>query len=147
MATQWPVVHARLVALLPTLAGWPQFVYDGPPVTGDVPTSYATVGYVLNEVSAGSFSQTRSGDGFRVEETGGIRCELVTSTGDTDLATVRAQAFALMDVLEQAIRADQTLGVMAPASTAALTVDVVPSQSTAGAVQRLPFTLDYFTVT
>jgi hypothetical protein len=147
MATQWPVVHARLVALLPTLAGWPQFVYDGPPVTGDAPFAYATVGYALNRDGAGSFSQTRAGNGFQVEESGSVQCELVTLTGDADLASMRVQGFALIDVLDASLRADQTLGVLAPASTCSLSVDVIPEQSTAGAVQRLAFSIDYFTVT
>ena len=47
MATQWPLLTARLVALLPTLSGWSAVqVFDGPPVTSEIPTSYCTVGYV-----------------------------------------------------------------------------------------------------
>lgn len=148
MGTQWPVVHARLVALLPSLTGWSGVpVYDGPPVTGDAPTDYCTVGFALNEDSAGNFEHERSGNGFQVQESGGVRCELVVTTGDTDLPTVRARAFTLMDAVEETIRADQTLGVLSPASTTALTVDVVPAQSTSGAQQRLVFTVGYFTVT
>lgn len=145
MATQWPVVHARLVALLPTLPGWSDVqVFDGPPITGDSPTDYVTVGYAVDEGSAGSFSHERSGGGYQVEETGTVRCELVSLGGETDLLEVRASAFALMDALEVAIRTDQTLGVMPQGSTSALDVDVVPSQTNRGAQQRLPFTVRYF---
>jgi len=145
VATQWPVVHARLVALLPALAGWSAVqVFDGPPITGDTPNDYATVGYALAEESAGTFSHERSGGGYQVEETGTVRCELVSLSGQTDLTDVRARAFALMDALEESIRSDQTLGVMPQGSTAALEVDVVPIQTDRGAQQRLPFTVRYF---
>lgn len=148
MASQWPVVHGRLVALLPTLPGWSGVpVYDGPPVTGDAPMRYVTVGFVNDEVSAGSFAHERAGNGFQVQETGNVRCELVTAIGTADLPEMRAAAFALLDALEVAIRADQTLGVLPAASTTSLEVDVIPTQSTSGAVQRLVFSVNYFTVT
>lgn len=143
MATQWPVVHARLVELLATL--WPDVtVYGEPPVTNDTPRTYCTVGYALNEESGGGYSTTKAGSGWQVEETGRVRCELVAVTGETDLATVRARAFARMDLLEESIRADQRLDVMPQGATADLDVDVVPVQTESGAQQRLPFTLNYF---
>lgn len=146
MATRWPAVRARLVELLPTLPGWSTVsVYDGPTVTGEVPWEFATVGYVTDEDAAGSFEHERSGDGFRVEERGFVRCELVVASGDTDLAAVRARAFELIDALEQEIRRDRTLGVLSREGTARLVVDVIPVQNQAGAAQRLAFSVDYFT--
>lgn len=146
MATRWPAVRARLVELLPTLPGWADVsVYDGPTVTGEAPEEYATVGYVADEDAAGSFEHERAGDGFRVEERGFVRCELVVLTGSADLPTVRDRAFALIDALEQEIRRDRTLGVLSAEGTARLVVDVVPVQNSAGAAQRLVFSLDYFT--
>lgn len=145
MATQWPVVYARLLTLLPALPGWAEVdVRDGPGVDAQV-LDYCTVGHAYEERSAGTFSHERHGNGFQVEETGSIRCELVTSSGDTDPQAVRVSAFALIDELEEAIRADQTLGVLSKGSTTALVVDVAPRQSRAGASQRLPFTVNYFT--
>lgn len=145
MATQWPRVHARLVALLPTLPGWGGVqVFDGQPVTGDTPLDFATVGHVSDEPSAGTFSHERAGNGFQVEETGAVRCELVSWVGNTDLPSVRVRAFALIDALEVAIRTDQTLGILPPASTSSLEVDVQPIQSTSGAQQRLAFSVRYF---
>lgn len=143
MASQWPVVHARLLALL--RASWPDVeVYDGPVVTGDVPNWFCTVGGAENEDSAGNFTQTKAGSGWQTEETGGVRCELVAFDGGVNLSVVRVEAFALLDVLEQAIRDDQTLGVLPKGSTTELTVDVVPRQNKAGSQQRLPFTVNYF---
>lgn len=144
MATQWPIVHARLVQLLPTLSGWPTAVYDGPPVTGDNPPIYATVGYQFEQDEAGSFRHERAGNGFQVEETGDVRGELVCRTGDATTETVRAQAFALIDALEASLRADQTLGVLPPASTTNLSVTVAPDANQSGAVVRLRFAIDYF---
>lgn len=148
MASQWPVVHARLVALLPSLPGWSGVkVFDGPSVSGGAPTSFVTVGFAELEESAGTFSTERAGNGFQVIETGSVRCELVSYSGATGLAPVRAKAFALLDALEQEIRRDQTLGVLPPASTTSLVVDVLPAQSTAGAAQRLAFSVEYLTTT
>lgn len=148
MAAQWPLVHARLVALLPTLSGWPSEVYDGPPVTGDNPARYATVGYVFGEDGGGSFTTDTAGNGFQIVESGSVRGEIVATTGAADLVTVRAQAFAMADALEASIRADRTLGgVLSAQGTAVLRVDVLPTQTTQGATQRLPFTVDYTTVT
>lgn len=148
MATQWPRVHARLVTLLPQLSGWPSNVYDGPPVTGDSPTRYATVGYVFGEDGGGSFTTDTAGNGFQIVETGTIRGEIVATTGGPDIAAVRAAAFAMADALEASIRADRTLGgVLSPQGTAVLRVDVLPLQTQQGATQRLPFSVEYTTVT
>ena len=106
MATQWPLVVARLNALLPTLAGWDVVtVFDGPPVTADVPTDYVTVGYVADD-QAGTYSQTQDPNGFQYVEVGTVRSQLSCITGDLDLASVRARVFALMDAVDAAVRAD-----------------------------------------
>ena len=148
MASQWPLVHARLVALVEGLDPAPDATYDGPPVTGDSPTTYATVGYVYGEDSAGEFT-TDTTNSYQIAETGSVRGEFVATDGAPDaLSAVRAKAFALTDALEAAVRSDRTLGgVLSAQGTATLRVDVVPSQTTSGAMQRLSFTLDYFTVT
>lgn len=144
MSAAWPVVKRRLVNLMPTLPGWSQVsVYDGPPVTGEVPTAYITVGYVVGEDFGGTYEQSR-GVGNLLEELGSVRCELVCSTGNVDLASVESTSFALVDALEQSIANDQTLGVLHPSSTSSLAVDVQPAQTTAGATQRLTVTLNYF---
>jgi len=147
MATQWPLVVARLNALLPTLAGWDVVtVFDGPPVTADVPTDYVTVGYVADD-QAGTYSQTQDPNGFQYVEVGTVRSQLSCITGDIDLASVRTRVFALMDSVDAAVRADRRLGVLSPSGTSELEVEVLSMQSTGGTAQSLVFTLHYQTVT
>ena len=147
MSAAWPTVADRLVALLPTLPGWTGVpVYDGPPVTADVPPTYVTVGFVVGEDFGGSYEQTRNGEGWQgaLEESGTVRSEVVCTTGDTDLPTMRSRAFALVDAWDAAIADDETLGVLGPSATSSLAVDVQPIQNTGGTVQRLTVTLSYF---
>lgn len=147
MAAAWPVVKRRLVDLLPTLPEWGDVVvYDGPPVTADVPAAYVTVGFVVGEDFAGSYEQTRNGDdGWQgcLEESGTIRSELVCATGDVDIAAVEARAFELVDAWEAWVSADETLGVLKGTASASLAVDVQPLQSSDGSSVRLTVTLTY----
>lgn len=143
-AAWWQAIITKTVATLPTLSGWSTVsVFDGPPVTADAPRDYVTVGFVQGEAFAGSYDRVR-GIANLVEEAGTIRSELVCLTGDVDLPTVRARAFALADAWEAWVEADQTLGILGPSATASLAVDVAPAQTTEGAEQRLVLTLSYF---
>lgn len=147
MSAAWPVLKRRLVALLPTLPEWSGVaVYDGPPVTGDAPSAYCTVGYVVGEDFGGSYEQTRNGEGGWegcLDEAGSIRSEIVCTTGNVDLAAMESRAFALVDAFEAELSRDETLGVMGPSSSASLAVDVQPLQTDRGTVQRLTVTLSY----
>lgn len=147
MSAAWPALVNRLVAHLPTLPGWSGVsVYDGPPVTADAPTDYVTVGFVVGEDFGGAYEQTRNGDGGwqgALEESGTVRSEVVCSTGDVDMPSVRARAFALVDAWEAWVSADERLGVLGPSSISSLSVDVQPAQTTSGSVQRLAVTLVY----
>jgi hypothetical protein len=146
VSAAWPLVKRRLVELLPTLDGWDAVeVYDGPPVTADVPSDYVTVGWVLGEDIGGSYTQTRDGQiRTSLEETGTIRSEVVCTSGETDIAEVETRAFALVDTWEAEVSKDETLGVLDPSSTSSLAVDVQPLNQTTGATQRLTVTLTYF---
>ena len=147
MATQWPLIVARLAALLPTLPGWSAVtVYDGPPVTNDVPRDYVTVGYVADE-QAGTYISVQDPNGFQWIETGTVRCQLSSMSGDTNLSLMRSRVFGLMDALEAAVRADRRLGVLSPAGTSELDVDILSLQNVSGAAQSLLFTLHYQTFT
>lgn len=142
--TAWPLVKARLAALAPTLTGWSGVrSYNGPVVTGEAPTEFFTVGFVVGEDFAGSYGQDR-GAGDMPMESGTVQSELVCWSGAaTDMPVVEARAFALVDALQAEIDRDPTLGVLARGSTSSLSVDVQPAQATSGAVQRLTVTLSY----
>jgi hypothetical protein len=151
MAAAWPAVVAKLVEHVPVLMaatdGWDDgVVYDGEPVTGDAPTEYVTVGYVEGEDFGGSYEQTRNGEGGwqgALEESGTVRSELVSWTGDNDIPGMRARAFALVDAWEAWVSSDETLGVLGPSSISSLAVDVQPIQNANGSAQRLTVTLTY----
>ena len=145
MTAAWPLVVDRLVQLLPSLTGWDDVaVFDGPPVTQDAPANYLTIGFVLGEDAAGEIERITHGVAGMLEELGSIRCELVCTTGETDLSGMRAKAFALVDSWQAEVSRDQSLGVLSPSSTTALSVEVLPAQTDAGASQRLVVTLNYF---
>lgn len=148
MATQWPLVVNKLVTLLPTLSGWTNVtVYDGAPVTGDIPVDYATVGYVADD-QAGTYNLIQDPDGVQWQEAGTVRSQLTCVTGDADLSTMRTRTFALVDALETYVRNNRTLGnTLSPEGTTELTVEVLSIQSGTGAGQTVIFTLQYFTVT
>lgn len=143
MAVAWEAVKARLVAALPAVVGAGVAVYDGPSVSGESVSSYLTVGDQPSNdsASAGSFSHEVGPDGFTVTETGTVLCELGAVTGDTVVPSV----FASFDAIVSHIQADQTLGgVLSPGATVAASADVVQGQTTAGAVQRLLLSINYF---
>lgn len=141
--TAWPTVVSRLLQALPELDGWAQVkVFDGPPVTRSDPAAYCTVGYVLNEDFGGSYERNR-GEGNLPTETGSVRCELVCKTGKTDVASVRARAFAYVDAMQAWVDTDPRLGALSPGSTADLSVDVEPVQNDAGAAVRVALSVNY----
>lgn len=148
MAAQWPRVTARLVALLPTLPGWAQIkVYDGAALDSQT-ASFCTVAHASDGITAhvGNYTVTTADDGFRRIEQGTVACSL-TSTADLGaLAPSRLAVFALIDALDDAIRADRTLGVLSREGTTDLTVDVA-SMQVVGNAQVLTFNVDYYTVT
>jgi hypothetical protein len=146
--TAWPQVKARLTDWLPTLPGWGEVVvYSGPPVTGDAPVDYATVGFVVGEDYAGTFEPAADQFGDVALEVGTVRSELVCTTGDVDLPAVEARAFGYFDAWQTALRADPTMGgALTHPAAATLAVDVAPSQDPSGAEQRLIVTLTYSTL-
>ncbi len=147
MSLTWPKVPPALLVLLPSIPGWATVeVYDGPPVTASAPPAYCTVGFVLEEASAGDWEQNVGVVDGLLDETGAVRCELVLTTGDVDLASVRTRAISLMDALSSALIADQTLGgVLAHGCTVTLSGDFLPAQHPKGATIRVPFSVSYST--
>ncbi|GAC1375211.1 MAG: hypothetical protein NVSMB4_03250 [Acidimicrobiales bacterium] len=147
MASQWPLVVSRMVTLLKGLPAWSNVaVYDGPPVTGDIPNQWCTVGYVEDD-KAGNYVGTQHDDGFSRHETGEVRCQLACNTGDDDLPGMRTQLFGLLDAVDAAVRADRRLGVLSPEGTSTFSVEVESFKSAHGTAQVAVFALHYTTVT
>lgn len=148
MATQWPLVAQHLVDLLPSLPGWDQVsVFDGPPITGDDPSNYCTVGYVEDD-QAGTYTQVQDPDGFSRQEAGDVRSQLVCRTGDDDLTGMRTLLFGLLDALDDHIRSDRRLdNVLSPQGTSELVVDVLSVQTETGTAQTAVIALHYTTIT
>jgi len=146
MSAQWPRVKSWVAAKLPTLPGWSSVtVFAGTPTTGDSPQAYATVGYV-RDGEAGSYSQTRSDDGFRWVENGELHCQLVCTSGDMTPGTFEASVFALIDALEANLRADRSLGGTLPPDSQ-VDLDVTVQQFIQGTAATLVLTIRYLTVT
>lgn len=149
MAIAWPHVIDYLREQLPQVDGWAAVaVFDGPPVTGDDPTDYATVG-TPDDDSAGSFTQTWNEDGFHVNEEGGVRVELTCQTGDDDAAAdVRLRAFGLVDALDVWLRKNQTLGgLLSQNATVLLASDGLRTVAGRGTAQVVSLTVGYYTET
>jgi hypothetical protein len=149
MATQWPLVVDRLVALLPTLPHWAVVeVHDG--AAYDVKAvTFATVGHATDGVQthAGSYTKTLSNDGVQYVERGSVACQIVCTDDISSVTQLRALIFGLLDDLEDAIRQDRTLGVLSQEGTADLSVDVSTMQTIPGATATIAFSIDYLTVT
>jgi hypothetical protein len=139
----WPQIVNWHVQNLPTITGIAN-VYDGPPVTGDEPNQYIVVGATATGDTGGDAAQTYGEDGFGLYEDGTILCDVVAQTGDVDVATMRTQAFALVDSWNAALRADRTLGgLMNPNNNIELTVTPIPVQNNQGSAVRLLVTVSY----
>lgn len=145
--TAWPAVVDRLLVLLPTLPGWGGVrVYDGPPPSSAVPPVYCAVGWVDTE-QAGTYRRSTRND-YRVGEEGTVRARLVAQTGAASLPATRAQVFALVDALDDSLRADQTLGgVLSLDGTCVLSAEVEAAQDSSGAGTSVVLSVDYTTNT
>jgi hypothetical protein len=144
MAVAWPTIRAQLAAWLPTVVGSTVTVYDGPVVSGEAPPSYLTIAETpsTDDETGGTFTQEVGPDGFLVTETGTILSELAAVSGDATVPSV----FASFDLIAAWVQADMTLGgVLSPGSTCTVSAVVVQVQTSAGAVQRLILTFNYFT--
>lgn len=140
----WEAVKARLVEALPAVVGSTVASYNGPVVTGQKPTAYLTIGAAPSRANdeAGSFEQVVGPDGFDVEETGTVLCELGAVTGSTTIPSV----FASFAAVAAWVQADMTLGgTLGKGSTCTVSADVAQAQTGSGAVQRLVLSFNYFT--
>ena len=112
-SSRWPAAVAALVATLraaPALAGVD--VLDGPPTGEPSGRDVVCIGHVLDDAddTSGSANWTPYTTGGVISEDSEIRCAVQSVSGATDLAIARGRAFALLDAVHAALRADWTLG-------------------------------------
>ena len=148
MATKWPSIVTALVTLWQAAAGPTDAVYDGPPVTTDIPLRWVTVGWAEDDagVTSGSPRRMQVYDGATWGEQGTVECEIVAQSEYPDLAAVRAQAWTFFDVLTAAVEADRTLGeVLSPDSMIEVQGDGFPEADAGAAIFHIRVTVTYTT--
>jgi len=142
MTAAWPTVADRVIAIFKSVTN--ALVFDGPPVTSSAPPDYVTVGYVEDD-AAGSYVVEAVYDGTQLLETGTVVAQVVTQSGDTKVAALRARAFAIADAFADVVRADRTLGVLSADATTSLSTEIATIQNSKGSAQSLVCTLSYST--
>lgn len=149
MSAQWPVVVARLVALLPTLPHWGGVQMFDDAAYDLKAATYATIGHATDGTSTtrGHYTKTLAPDGFRYIEQGSVACQITTDDDGPNVTSLTTLVFGLIDDLEAAIRGDRTLGVLSQEGVASLTVDVSSLQTIPDTSTTLAFAVDYLTVT
>lgn len=148
MTAAWPHVVNWLTQNFPTITGIdPSAVFDGHPVTGDNPTTYATVGYSTASDVPGQFTQVDALDGVGIDEVGHVVCDLVVNSGEDALSVVRVAAFALFDLIRAAVKANPTLdGVLSANGTVSVTCNPLYALNAKGVAQGLVLTVSYTTI-
>lgn len=140
-----PGVITALVALFDATVDVP--VYDGPTVTGDRPTSYVMVGDPEDESGSLTLELSSLGPGTWQDESGEVVCSAAVGSGDTDVASARATAFALFEQLRDAVNADRTIGgalALNPLGQVGR-ASLVQQQTTEGVVVVVTFAVPYRT--
>lgn len=172
-ATAWPAVMNALVTLArgmsgyqaPTAAGSLIPVYDSVEVglTNDIPSTLLVIGWIGDPDDAptdpGQSTQgiATLGTSHHRTETGTVACMAIARTGDALLGTsvtdagsigaARAQAFAVIDALDVALRANPSLGLVGATHSAVVAyIDAITSVQTwlnEGCVVRIEFTVTF----
>ncbi len=147
MGIAWPLVRARLAAALPAVVGPDVVVYDGPVVTGDVPSAWLSIAHSPSsdyaaDGSAGTWAQQVGPDGWSATESGDVIAELASVTGESTIPDVWSTAALIVSW----VQSDMTLGgVLSPGSTCVVSARVAQEQTDSGGMARLALSFDYFT--
>lgn len=139
----WNDVRVKLLTALPGVVGAGTKVYNGPVATGENPPAYLTIGHQPSKPDngGGAFEQQNGPDGFAAIETGQVLAELSATSGNAEVPDVWA-TFALIAAW---VQADMTLGgTLYAGSTCTVGAEVIVSQTSSGAVQRLLLSFNYF---
>lgn len=147
-AAIWPKVKAALAAGVPTISSLTDVeVYAGPPISGEAPERYITIGYVEGD-NAGTYQQAREYDGFFTREVGEVRTQIVAQRGESDGSLAEADCFAAADAIDAWVWADRTLGgVLSQDSMVETTVEVHSVSNAAGTATVLIHAFRYTTTT
>jgi hypothetical protein len=146
--TKWPALVSALVSLWQAHAGPDDGVYDGPPVTVDIPLRWVTVGWAEDDqgVASGSPRRMPMYDGSIWGESGNVLCEIVAQTTSGDLSVARASAWEFFDVLAAAVRSDRTFGgVLSPEATVEIQGDGFPEADAGAAIFHIRVEVTYTT--
>lgn len=139
-----PAVIDALVALFEAAAGLAGVeVVDGPEVTGDSLQEAVFVGYDGDpdgDGEAATFEQAWAGLGaLAKDETFTVTCAVVVWRGSTKVRPIRLRVYELLGEVENALRADPSLGLPPPSVVAMAAGSLVQSQRQTGLECRIPF--------
>jgi len=145
----WPLVKAWIAETAPTLPAFSgAHVLTGLPTTRSSAAKYLVVGAVMEEDNAGSYQRSPAYDGTVWTETGEVRSMIVAQSGQGDDSDNEAAAFAMIEALDEAAHADNTLGGVLSAETLIETsVDVLAISNLRGTATALVHVLRYTTTT
>jgi hypothetical protein len=140
-----PTALSNLVAALEAVLD-PGIVYDGPELTGDVPPVVVCVGYDGDPAgdmrAVENWRQTWAGLGAQVkDESFDVLGCVIAFSGDTTVASKRAQVFATFGVVETALRTATlvSLGLTGPALAEFVAGEFYQEQTTSGLQCRIPW--------
>jgi len=145
-------IHAAIVALTAacvadsTLVARGTTISDGLPVSSDSASELLVIGGspVESDTLAGEGTQSWRSDGGTAAARDGeesILCYAVAATGDVDVSTTRAAAFAILAAVEALLRANYTLGLDGVLSVEVSRVSYQLEQYADGTRVVVPFTV------
>jgi hypothetical protein len=141
--SRFGVTVDALVSLFATTSA--EAVYDGWPLTGDVPADYIIVGGTEDpDDESGEFDQDWAALGKQARtETAQITCAILAGTGDDSIKVARDRALAILAECEALLRTTPALGVLEPGWAHLTSVAVRPVRNTEGTYVRVRFTVAY----
>ncbi|MGW4426380.1 hypothetical protein [Streptosporangium sp. NPDC004631] len=134
----------RFTAAIAAAAGMERVrVLDGPAVTAETDTELVYVGWDGDPDGDGQAveaTQDWAGIGARArDETLQVTCSVIVWSGDTAMRPRRDRCYAILGVLEAALRADPSLGLPPPTVAALAAGNLWQAQTSAGAEVRVVF--------
>lgn len=146
-------LHAAIVALAAacaadsTLVGLGTVVSDGLPVNGDRLDNLLVIGGTYPDDGLGVIAEGQQewrsdgGTSAARDESVDVRCFALVETGDVDVATTRASAFAIVAAVEALLRASYTLGLSSVMSVEVVGLAYQLTQGSDGTRVVVPFTV------